>query len=214
MALFNGGESTGRPCCFLIAIGLIFATTNASGQSFPGEAVAQTEGQVTGYRQIVLSEFGGPDVLSVVRYETPPNPSSGDVRIKVLAAGVSFTDIMVRKGIYPGIDAELPYAPGYDLVGVIDELGAGVTGFSVGQRVADLSVWGAYSDYAIRPAEDLVPVPKSLDPAEAVSLILSYTTAYQMLHRVAHVEAGQTVLIHGASGGVAQPSPNWAEPQA
>jgi NADPH2:quinone reductase len=109
---------------------------------------------------------------------------------------------MVRRGVYPGVDAELPYAPGYDLVGIVDAVGDGVTRVAVGQRVADLSVWGAYSDYVIRPDTGLVPVPAGVDSVEAVSLVLSYMTAYQMLHRVADVHAGQTILIQGASGGV------------
>lgn len=109
---------------------------------------------------------------------------------------------MIRDGLYPNIDAELPYPPGYDLVGIVDAVSDGVTEVTVGQRVADLSMWGAYSDYVIRPAKSLVAVPEGVDSAEAVSLVLSYMTAYQMLHRVAKVEAGQTILIHGASGGV------------
>lgn len=154
------------------------------------------------FRQIEISEYGGPEVLSLVHHSELPSPGNGEVRLRVLTAGVSFTDVMIRKGIYPGLEAEFPYAPGYDLVGVVDELGADVTGLTVGQRVADLSVWGAYSDYVIRPADGLVVLPPSVDSAEAVSLILSYVTAYQMMHRVAHVEPGQSVLIHGASGGV------------
>ena len=107
--------------------------------------------------------------------------------MRVLTASASFPDVMVRKGIYPNIDTELPFSPGYDLIGVIDKVGDGVTGFTIGQRVADLTVWGACTEYTIRPVQYLVPVPEGLDAEQAVSLILSYTTAYQMLHRVAEV---------------------------
>ncbi|MEH6609760.1 MAG: medium chain dehydrogenase/reductase family protein [Halioglobus sp.] len=154
------------------------------------------------YQQIVITEYGPPNVMQLVERAMLPEPGVGEVRIKVLAAGVSFTDTMVRKGLYVGVDAEFPFSPGYDLVGVIDKLGAGVEGFNVGQKVADLTVYGAYTQYAIRPIDSLVPVPDNVDPVEAVSLVLSYTTAYQMLYRVADLEAGQAVLIHGASGAV------------
>lgn len=159
-----------------------------------------THGQ--SYRQVIIEEFGDPTVLKVIEHLELPTPGPGEVRIKVEAASASFTDTMVRKGIYQGIDAELPYSPGYDLVGVIDQLGHGVTGFSEGQRVADLSIWGAYTEYAIRPIDYLVPVPDSVTSEMAVSVILTYTTAYQLMHRVAQVEPGQSILIHGASGAV------------
>lgn len=181
----------------LAALGFLFA---AEATSQPLENTSDNPDP--GYRQIVISEFGGPEVLSLVHHTDRPTPGTGEVRLRVHAAGVSFTDAMIRKGVYPGMDAELPYAPGYDLVGVVDELGAGVTSLEVGQRVADLSIFGAYSDYVIRPAEGLVVLPPSVESTEAVSLILSYVTAYQMMHRVAQVEPGQTILIHGASGGV------------
>ena len=154
------------------------------------------------FRQVLISEAGDVDVLQLVDTSPLPEPGPGEVRIRVIAASASFTDIMVRKGIYGGIDAELPYPPGYDLVGVVDKLGAGVNGIKPGQRVADMTIWGAYTEYAIRPAANLVPVPDNLPADEAVVLVLAYVTAYQMLFRVADVRPGQTVLIHGASGAV------------
>jgi NADPH2:quinone reductase len=153
------------------------------------------------YRQILMSENGGPEVLELVESAPLPEPGPGEVRVRVLSASASFTDIMLREGLYP-VDADLPYPPGYDLVGVVDKLGAGVSGLAVGDRVADLTVWGAYTEYALRPANSLVPVPAGIGSNEAVMMVLSYMTAYQMLHRIAEVEAGQTVLIHGASGAV------------
>ena len=142
--------------------------------------------------------------LDVVKYgDVPdPEPGPGEVLIRVIAASASYTDVMVRKGMYPGIDAELPYPPGYDLVGVVEKLGPGVTGVSTGQRVADLTVWGAYSEYVVRTAAGIVPVPDGLSSADAVSLVLAYVTAYQMLFRIADIQPGQSVLIHGASGSV------------
>ena len=109
---------------------------------------------------------------------------------------------MVRKGIYYDLKKKPPFPPGYDLVGVVDKLGTGVTKLKIGQMVADLTVSGAYSEYMCRPESSLVPVPAGLDPAEAVSLVLSYVTAYQMLHRSAKVQRGQSILIHAAGGAV------------
>ncbi len=202
MAYLEKRRIVRRLSCVAAFIGMMFVAMTVAGHSQLAGAASEPANPENEYRQVVISEYGGPEVLDLIRHSTLPVPGPGEVRIRVLAAGVSFTDTMVRKGIYPGVDGELPYSPGYDLVGVVDALGEGVSGFRIGQRVADLSVWGAYTDYAIRPVEHLVPVPEGVDSADAVSLILSYTTAYQMLHRVARVRPGQTVLIHGASGGV------------
>ncbi|MEA3336617.1 MAG: medium chain dehydrogenase/reductase family protein [Chloroflexota bacterium] len=154
------------------------------------------------YKKVILNEFGGPEVLQVVEETTLPEPQAGEVRVKVLAASATFTDTLVRKGIYYGFKEKPPLSPGYDMVGVVDKVGAGVSGLEPGQMVADLIVFGAYSEYICRPADSLVPVPSDLDPAEAVSMVLSYVTAYQLLHRVAKVQSGQRVLVHGAGGAV------------
>lgn len=154
------------------------------------------------YHQVTIEEYGEPAVMKVVKRTVLPEPGAGEVRVKVLSASVSFTDTMVRKGIYPGVASEFPITPGYDLVGIIDKLGEGVSNYKLGQKVADLSVTGAYTEYAIRPIDYLVTVPDTVEPSEAVSLVLSYTTAYQMLHRLVSLQAGQTILIHGASGAV------------
>ncbi len=154
------------------------------------------------YQSIVVSAFGGPEELQLESHSALPEPGPGEVRLRVLTASASFTDVMVRKGQYQDAPGEPPLTPGYDLVGVVDKLGPGVGEYTLGQRVADLTVWGAYTEYAVRATTYLVPVPDELSDEVAVALILSYTTAYQMLHRVAQVEAGQTILIHGASGAV------------
>jgi NADPH:quinone reductase-like Zn-dependent oxidoreductase len=154
------------------------------------------------YKKVILNEFGGPKVLQVLEEDALPEPEASEVRVKVLAASATFTDTMVRKGIYYGFKETPPLSPGYDMVGVVDKLGAGVTGLEVGQMVADLTVFGAYAEYMLRPVDSLVPVPESLDPAEAVSMVLSYVTAYQMLHRIAKVHRGQKILVHGAGGAV------------
>ena len=152
------------------------------------------------HTRIIVTHYGGPDVLQVVE-EKCPEPNHGEVRVRVLAAGVSLPDLMMREGIHPETPP-LPFTPGWDLVGVVDQLGAGVSGLEPGQIVAALPISGAYAEFVCLPHRELVPVPSGLDAAEAVSLVLNYVTAYQMLHRSAKVRAGQRVLIHGAAGGV------------
>jgi NADPH2:quinone reductase len=152
------------------------------------------------HTRIIVTHYGGPDALQVVEEECP-EPKNGDVRVKVLAAGVSLPDILAREGVHPETP-RVPYTPGWDLVGVVDRLGEGVSGVEPGQTVAALPIHGAYAEFICLPEGELVPAPPELDPAEAVSLILNYVTAYQMLHRAAEVKADQRVLIHGAAGGV------------
>ena len=154
------------------------------------------------YQRVVISRYGGPEVLQVEVKNQLPLPQNGEVRVRMLSTSASFTDTLIRRGIYYGIKQKPPFTPGYDLVGVVDALGSGVTEIKVGQQVAALTVTGAYSEFLCLPAASCVPVPAGLDPGEAVSLVLTYVTAYQMLHRLAKVRPGQRVLIHGASGAV------------
>ncbi|WP_298190083.1 medium chain dehydrogenase/reductase family protein [Novosphingobium sp.] len=154
------------------------------------------------WEHIEIARFGGPEVLELAREDALPEPGPGEVRIKVLAAGTGFTDTFIRMGRYPDFKGPLPFTPGYDLVGVVDAAGVGVTSPALGTLVADLSVVGGYAQYALRPAASLVPVPEGIDPAEAVCLPLAYMTAYQMLARAAAIQAGATVLVIGASGSV------------
>jgi NADPH2:quinone reductase len=119
----------------------------------------------------------------------------------VLAAGVSLPDLMAREGIHPETP-RVPFTPGWDLVGVVDRLGDDVSGIVPGQVVAAMPISGAYAEFVCLSQRELVSVPAGLDAGEAVSLILNYITAYQMMHRSAKVRAGQRVLIHGAAGGV------------
>ncbi len=152
------------------------------------------------YNSVIITKFGGPDVLQVVKTSLRL-PAENEVRIRILYTGVGFTDILMRYGNYI-YAPKVPFVPGYEIVGVVDAVGKSVTGVSVGQRVAALTVHGGYAEYVYLPPEELIFVPDGVEAFEAVSLILNYVTAYQMLHRVAHVHKGQTVLITGASGGV------------
>jgi NADPH2:quinone reductase len=130
-----------------------------------------------------------------------PNPRPGEVRLKMLAAGVSFADVLMRESIHPEARRS-PFTPGWDVVGVVDVLGAGVEGVPVGATVAAMPIVGGYAEYLCLPETELVRVPSQLAPAEAVCLVLNYVTAYQMLHRSAQAKPGETALIHSAAGGV------------
>jgi NADPH:quinone reductase-like Zn-dependent oxidoreductase len=152
------------------------------------------------HTRIIVSHYGGPEALQVVEEECP-EPKPGEVRVRVVAAGVSLPDVMMREGIHPETPS-LPFTPGWDLVGVVDRIGDGVSGIEPGQVVAALPIHGAYAEFVCLAPRELVPVPSGLDAGEAVSLVLNYITAYQMLHRSANIRRGQRVLIHGASGGV------------
>jgi NADPH:quinone reductase-like Zn-dependent oxidoreductase len=153
------------------------------------------------WQQIRISRFGGPEVLEMAEKSAIPEPGPGEVRIKVIAAGTGFTDTMIRRGRYPDFKGSPPFTPGYEIVGVVEQVGAGVREPRAGQMVADLCVVGGYSQYAIRPARFLVPVPDGVDPAEAVCIPLAYLTAFQMLTRY-HLPLNGTILAIGASGTV------------
>ncbi len=150
------------------------------------------------YKRIVISRYGGSEVLQVAEDELP-EPRSGEVRVRMLAAGVAWGDILKREG-FGG--ARPPFTPGYDIVGGVDKLGEGVSAVKVGQTVAALPIAGGYAEYICLPASGLTPVPSGLDPAETVSLVMNYVVAHQMLHRAARVKTGERILIHSAAGGV------------
>ena len=132
--------------------------------------------------------------------EDDPRPGPGEVRVRVLAAGVSFTDAQLRAGTYIPGGPKPPFTPGYELVGVVEELGPGCSRLREGDRIGALTVWGADAERVCVPEAGAVEVPEDLDPAEVVSLLFPYMTAYQVLHRTAMAKRGETVLVHGAAG--------------
>jgi NADPH2:quinone reductase len=149
--------------------------------------------------RIIVRRLGGPEVLETLEVEAP-EPGQSDVRVRVLAAGVSFADLLMREGIHPE-KTLLPFTPGWDIVGVVEKTGE-VSQAMAGRMVAALPIHGGYAQHICLPQSELTPVPDGLDPAEAVSLVLNYVTAYQMMHRLGHASRGQRVLIHGAAGGL------------
>jgi NADPH2:quinone reductase len=137
--------------------------------------------------------------LQVVE-EDLPEPKADEVRVKVLAAGVSAYDLMLRRsGSLLG--AAVPYTPGEDIVGVVEKLGEGVSTVEPGQMVAGFPRGGGYAEVICTPASGLVPVPSGLDPAESVCLVANYLTAHMLLYRTANVQKGERILIQGAAGG-------------
>jgi NADPH:quinone reductase len=152
------------------------------------------------YNRVVIPRSGGPEVLKVVEEEIP-EPRPGEARVKILAAGVAYVDLFLREGLYPGAPRK-PFTPGFDIVGIVDKSGEGLSTVRPGERVAALTRFGGYAEFICLSEEKLVPVPRGLDPAEADCLVLNYVTAHQLLHRAAQVKSGERILIHGAGGGV------------
>jgi NADPH:quinone reductase-like Zn-dependent oxidoreductase len=151
-------------------------------------------------KRVVVDRFGGPEVVRVVE-EDDPQPGPGEVRVRVLAAGVSLSDAQMRAGTYLG-GPKPPFTPGYELVGVVEELGPGCSRLREGDRIGALTQWGADAERVCVPEKYAVEVPEDLDPAEVMSLVFTYMTAYQMLHRTAMAKSGDTVFVHGAAGRV------------
>lgn len=151
-------------------------------------------------QRIVVKKPGGLDALNLVE-EQEPTPSAGQVKVRILAAGVAYGDVMLRRGV--GRPASgYPVTPGYDFAGVVETLGPGVSSFKVGDPVAGLPFTGGYQQFICLPAAEAFPVPQGLSPDDVVSVMLNYTTALGMLTRAARLKAGDTALIHGAAGGV------------
>lgn len=148
------------------------------------------------HKRVIIDRRGGPDVLRL-HEERIPEAKPGEARVKVLAAGVAFADVLMREGLYPGVS--VPFTPGYDVAGIVD---ADAGAWKAGQGVVALTKVGGYAEYVCVPASSLIAVPPGLDPAATVSLVLNYLTAYQMIHRMARLVAGERILVHGAGGGV------------
>ncbi len=149
-------------------------------------------------KAIQIHETGGPEVLKLAELPIPP-PGPGQVLIRVEAVGVNFIEIYFRKGTYK---AALPFTPGSEAAGTVEELGPGVTGFAAGDAVASVSVLGSYAEYALVPAASLVKVPAGLSMQQAAAALLQGMTAHYLSHSTYPLKAGDTALIHAGAGGV------------
>lgn len=152
------------------------------------------------YHALKVMQAGGPDALQCVELPLQA-PAPGELRVRVRAAGVGSTDLLMLAGKYM-YAPEIPFVPGYEIAGTVDAVGAGVVGIKIGQRVAALTVYGGFAEYLVRKAEDFVPIPDAVTDVDAAAVILNYVTAWQMIHRPVTVRPGQTALVTGAAGGV------------
>ncbi|RZU21646.1 medium chain dehydrogenase/reductase family protein [Streptomyces sp. BK239] len=154
-----------------------------------------------GLVEVVLPGKVEPEGLQVRHGGAVPAPGRGQVVIRMEATGVSFAEQQMRRGRYYD-QPPFPFVPGYDLVGVVTATGEGVDPRLAGARVAALVKVGGWASHVVVDAADAVPVPAGVGAAEAETLVVNGVTAWQMLHRKARVRAGQTVVVHGANGGV------------
>ncbi|MFJ8358363.1 medium chain dehydrogenase/reductase family protein [Streptomyces sp. NPDC093984] len=151
--------------------------------------------------EVVLPGRVEPEGLEVRQVRAVPAPGPGEVVIRMEATGVSFAEQQMRRGRYYD-QPPFPFVPGYDMVGTVAATGDGVGADLVGIRVAALLKVGGWASHVVVDAADVVPVPDGIGAAEAETVVINGITAWQMLHRKARIRAGQTVLVHGANGGV------------
>jgi NADPH2:quinone reductase len=149
-------------------------------------------------RAIQVSKTGGPEVLELVDVPAP-KPAAGQVLVKVEAAGINFIDTYLREGRYP---VPLPFVPGQEAAGTVAELGEGVAGFAVGDRVAWNGTRGTYAEFVCAPAAGLLHVPEALSLEQAAAVLLQGLTAHYLSHDTHRIQPGETVLVHAGAGGV------------
>lgn len=152
------------------------------------------------YRAVMLPRIGGPEVLRIVDLPLP-EPGPKQLRVRIRAAGVGSTDLMMLAGRY-NYAPPMPFVPGYEIAGVVDAVGTEVKDFRIGQRIAALTLHGGFAEYMVRDAAHFIPIPDGVSDIQSAAAVLNYVTAWQMIHRVAKVQPGQTALVTGAAGGV------------
>jgi len=161
------------------------------------------------YKRIIITKKGGIENLKLIKEPKEnlyKNLNKREAIIKILASGVAYADIMMREGTYPG-HPPYPFTPGYDIIGIIEEITENQENLKKGDIISALTVTGGYSEYIKLPIEKLIPIP-NVDPsnqielAKLVSLVLNYITAYQMLFRIKKLKQDDFILIHGGGGGV------------
>ena len=151
-------------------------------------------------KRVVITKAGGVSCITTQPMEAE-EPGQGEVRIKVAYAGINFADLLMRMGFYQPRPA-YPFTPGYEVSGVIDALGSGVSGFDVGQRVVAAMRNGGQASFVLAPVERVIPVPDGIALQAAASTPVTYMTAHHMLHHLGHLRQDDKVLVHGGAGGV------------
>jgi NADPH2:quinone reductase len=163
-------------------------------------------------KAIRVHEFGGPEVLKLEEVPTP-KPGPGEVLVRVHAAGVNPYDTYMRAGTY-AVKPPLPYTPGSDAAGVVEAVGEGVTKVKPGDRVYTAKTQsGAYAEYTLTLESQVYRLPDNISFAQGATLWVPYGTAYTALHHHGHAKAGETLLVHGASGGVGTAAVQFARAQ-
>jgi NADPH:quinone reductase len=157
---------------------------------------------------IRVHETGGPEVLRYEQVEVG-RPGSGQARVRQTAIGLNFIDVYLRTGLYP--PPGLPFTPGQEAAGVVEEIGEGVSEVQVGQRVAYAGATGAYAESRLVPANRLVPLPDDILDEQAAAMMLKGMTAQYLLRRTFRVQPGLTILFHAAAGGVGLIACQWAK---
>lgn len=159
-------------------------------------------------KAIRVHALGGPEVLSWEDVEVGA-PGAGEVRVRHTAVGLNYIDVYFRTGLYP---AETPFVPGFEAAGVVEAIGAGVDELAEGDRVAYAGApMGAYAQARLMPAARVVKLPGSIDDATAAAMMLQGMTAQYLLRRTYRVQAGDTILVHAAAGGVGLILCQWAK---
>jgi NADPH2:quinone reductase len=159
-------------------------------------------------KAVVVHEVGGPDKLSWEDV-TVPAPGPGEARLRHTAIGLNFIDCYLRTGLYKA--PAMPFIPGQEGVGIVEELGPGVVDLKVGDRVGYAGVGGAYAEVRIIPAARLIPIPDDIDDRTAAAMLLKGMTAQYLLLRCGRPRRGDTILFHAAAGGTGQIACQWAK---
>ncbi|CAN5357658.1 medium chain dehydrogenase/reductase family protein [soil metagenome] len=170
----------------------------ANANASCGEAIRGLLGKAM--RQVWITKTGAPEVLQV-REAPDPTAGKGEVRVRVKAAGINFADLMARVGLYPDAP-KLPCVVGYEVAGLVDEVGEGVTDVKIGDRVMAMPYFGGYTDTLVVPEGQVIPMPEKMSFEQGAALPVVYITAYTALNLTGNVREGSTILLHSAAGGV------------
>lgn len=161
-------------------------------------------------KAITVKEFGAPEVLKLEEI-ADLQPNENQILVRVKAAGVNPVDTYIRGGQHT-IKPNLPYTPGKDAAGIVEKTGANVTGFKIGDRVLTAnSLTGTYAEFCLCEENHLLPLPENISFEQGAGVFVPFATAYRALFQKAKVQAGETILIHGASGGVGTAAIQWAK---
>lgn len=161
-------------------------------------------------KAIIVREFGAPEVMRLEEIETP-EVNENQVLVRIKAAGVNPVDTYIRSGVYAQKPA-LPYTPGKDGAGIVEKVGERVTKFKLGDRVLSADAGsGTYAEYAVFDEKNLIKLPENVSFEQGAGVFVPFATAYRALLQKAKAKAGETVLVHGASGGVGTAAIQWAK---